>query len=199
MYNFSSLIFNRLREDPTLCISYFFFNHSNRDELAENVLRELLRQVLAQLPTIPINVTTEYSRYKNDPHRIMPSQHTFTNLLKSSLEQFSSSLKFILIDAYDEFRNTDDEDSQRINLCSALSKISSDGSTRILMTTRPQCAQELKDSFPYSQIAFVKGDLADVEKYLDDKIRPLKRLNEKLKANIKETILESNRKELWYK
>jgi len=193
----SSMIFNRLRENPKLGISYFFFNHSNREETAENVIRVLLRQSVAQLPRIPGDVSAEYSRFINDPHRVMPSRKTLATLLISSLKEFSSSPRFILLDAYDEFRNTSDEERQRTELCSLLSAICRSGLARILITTRPQCRQELKDALIGSQIAVVKGDSDDVEKYLDDQIMPLKRLNDELKANIKKTILDANRKEGW--
>ena len=193
----SSMIFNRLRENPKLGISYFFFNHSNREETAENVIRVLLRQSVAQLRRIPEDVSTGYFRFINDPHRMMPSRNTFANLLKTSLKEFSSSPSFILLDAYDEFRNSSDEEGQRTELCSSLCAIYRSGSTRILITTRPQCRQELKDTYSESQIAVVKGDSADIEKYLDDRIQPLKRLNDELKANIKKTILDANREEGW--
>ncbi len=196
--DFSSLIFHRLHEDPKLGISYFFFNHSNREETAEKAIRALLRQVVAQSPRIPGDVATEYSRYISDPHKMPTTQDKFTSLLKSSLKQFPSSPSFILIDAYDEFRNTHDEDWQRMELCSALFAICGDRSARILITTRPHWRHELKDAFrDESQIAAVKGDLADVEKYLDLKIQPFNRLDQDLKSNIKRTILDANREEAW--
>lgn len=193
---FSSLIFHRLREDPNLGVSYFFFNHSNRDETAENVIRGWLRQVVAQLDKIPEAVSIEYDRFKKDPHRIMPNQQTFTRLLKSALEQFSSP-SFFILDAFDEFRNTTDEERQRGELCSALSALCETGFAKILITTRPQYRDELKDAFSNSQIAKVKGDLKDIEKYLDDQLQPLKHVNNELKVNIKKTILSANQDEAW--
>jgi hypothetical protein len=197
-FDLSSLIFHRLRQDPKLGVAYFFFNHSNRDETAERVIRALLAQIVAQSPRIPGEVTAEYSRYINDPHRVPTIRDNFAILLQSSVKQFSStSPVFILIDAYDEFRNSGDEEGQRTQLCSALSEICRDDSARLLITTRPQCRHDLKDFFPLSQIAVVKGDLADVEKYLEGRIQPLKRLNDSLKSTIKETVLEANREEAW--
>ena len=186
-----------MREDPKLGIAYFFFNHSKRDETAENVIRVLLRQTVAQLRRIPGDVSAQYSRFVNDPHKVMPSLDTFASLLKSSLKEYSSSPNFILIDAYDEFRNTGDEEGERNELCSTLSAISRSGSSRFLITTRPQCRQELQNTFAESPIEVIKGDLADVEKYLDDQ-KQLNRLkNDELKANIKKTILDANREEAW--
>jgi len=193
----SSVIFNRLREDPKLCMSYFFFNVSNRDETAENVIRVLLRQIVAQLRRVPGEVNAEYSRFQNDPHKVKPSLDTLASLLRSSLQAFSSSPSFILLDAYDEFRNADNDEGQRSDLCSSLSEICRDGSARILITTRPQYRDVLKDTFSESQIVVVKGDLIDVERHLDERMRPLKRLNNELKANIKKAILDANREDAW--
>jgi hypothetical protein len=193
----SSLLFHRLREDPNLNTSFFFCNHSIRDETAENVIREWLRQVVSQLDTIPEVISAEYVQFKKNPARIMPSQQTFTHLLKSTLEQFSSPSIFLL-DAFDEFRNTTDQEKQRDELCSALAEICESSSVKILITTRPQYRDELKVAFPRSQIAIVKGDLQDVENYLDDQLLPLKRVNNELKVNIKKTILDANQKEAWY-
>jgi hypothetical protein len=126
------------------------------------------------------------------------SPKTLANLLNASL-QATSSPSFILLDAYDEFRNTGDEEVQRSALCSFLSEICHYCSVKILVTTRPQCRQDLKEAFPSSAVAVVKGDLADVETYLENRIQPLKRIHEQLKANIKRTILEANQDEAWYK
>lgn len=192
---FSSLIFHRLREDPNLSISCFFFNHSNLNETADTVIRGWLRQVMTKLDKIPEAISTEYVRFKNDPQKIMPNQQTFTRLLKSALEQLSSP-SFFLLDAFDEFRNTKDQERERSELCAALSAICETGSAKILITTRPQHRDELEDVFSKPQIATVKGDLRDVRKYLEYKLDPL-RLNEELKGEIKNTILNKNQDEAW--
>lgn len=146
---------------------------------------------------MPVDVAAEYSRYMNDPHKVPTSRVKLTSLLKSSLEQFPSSPRFILIDAYDEFRNSEEEELQKKRLRSALSEICGNDSAKILITTRPQCRYELKDNFSSSEIAVVKGDLGDVEKYLDDQIQLQNYLHPDLKSNIKQTILDANREEAW--
>ena len=153
-------------------------------------IRALLRQVVAQSPQVPVDVTIKYSYYMNDPHKLSVSRAKLEGLLKSSLEQFPSSPRFILIDAYDEFRNIDEKGQ----LCSALSAICGKDLAKILIT-RPQYRHEVKDILSDSQIAVVNGDLQDVEKYPDDRLKPLKYVNKELKANIKKTILDENREE----
>jgi hypothetical protein len=66
----SSVIFNRLRMDATLGISYYFFNHSIANETSEKVLQALLRRTLAQLDEIPPAVEAEYRKAKSQNIRL---------------------------------------------------------------------------------------------------------------------------------
>jgi hypothetical protein len=104
-----------------------------------------------------------------------------------------------MLDAFDEFLNKDNEDGQRSELLDSLGKISRNVSTRFLITTRRNCAPELERAFKSeSQVATVKGCSEDVEKYLDDELRRLIRLDDDLKATIRRTILDANREEASY-
>ena len=203
IYNFadiSSVIFHRLRGNPRLGISYFIFNHSNREQSAEDVIRFLLRQVVAQLPSVPADIQTEYYKFKNDPHQVIPNKDKFRSLLRSSLKHIatsSSPLSFVLLDAYDEFRNGPEEEHEREALRSCLSEISHAGLAKILITTRDHCQKELERAFADSQVAEYKGDIRDVERYLDLKLQFPKR-KPRLKNLIRNTILEANKKEPWY-
>lgn len=169
--------------------------------MAENVIRCLLKQVIAQLPIVPADVISAFSKFNNDPHKLLSSTDEVSILLKSSLDkffQFHSSPCFILLDAYDEFRNDADEDSERAKLCSYLSEISSTNNAKIFITTRLHCRMELESSFPDAQVAELKGDLKDMRQYLDRKLQFL-RLNGVTKNLIKTTILEANKEKPWYK
>jgi NACHT domain len=192
----SSVIFHRLRENPRVGISYFFFNHSNREQTAEDVIRVLLRQVTAQLQTIPPEVLADYSKFQKDPHRLPPSRETFANLLKSCLDAFPGSC-FILLDAYDEFRNAKCEDREREGLRSFLAEISQMKRIRILITTRPHWRAELENVFAEAQVAEIRGDLKDVTRYLDSELQPRRHLNEGTKNLIRTKILEANRDNPW--
>lgn len=201
IYNFtdvSSVIFHRLRGNPRLGILYFIFNHSNREQSAEDVIRFLLRQVVAQLPLVPPEVQTEYYKFKNDPHQVMPNKDKFRSLLRSSLKHIAtSSSPHVLLDAYDEFRNGPEEEREREALRSCLSEISQAGLAKILITTRDHCQNELERALADSQVVEYKADLRDVERYLDLKLQSLKR-KPGLKDVIRNTILEANKKEPWY-
>lgn len=195
------MIFHRLRQNPRLRISYFVFNHSNKNETAENVIRFLLKQVVAQLPKAPKDVYEEYCRYKNDTHKVELEMPKLKGMLKYSLDELfksASSPSCILLDAYDEFRNLNNnaEERERDELRKCLSEISHSNSAKIFITTRPHCTSELERDFVGQQVAECKGDLADMEKYLDHELEVRRDLTPKLKALIQTTILEAvNNKE----
>jgi hypothetical protein len=195
----SSVIFHRLRENPSLGISYFVFNHFIRDQTAEDVIRFLLRQIVAQLPTVPANVCAEYSRFKQDPHKVMPKRDKFAALFKSSLDESAESFSCpscILLDAYDEFRNDRHEEREREVLRSWLSDIARTSKAKILIMTRPHYSEELERNFADAQVAEFKGDIMDVKRYLDNELQPRK-LNDGTKDLIKTTILEKNKQDPW--
>ena len=196
----SSVIFHRLRGNPQLGLSYFVFNHSDRQQSAENVIRFLLRQIVAQLRSLPADVSAEYSKFKMDPHHIMPNKDKFQSLFKSSLQQLCtsrSSPSCILLDAYDEFRNDNGEERERAELQSFLSEISHAGTAKILITTRPHCSKELECAFDEPQIVEFRGELRDVEQYLDLQLQ-FSTLKPAIKDLIRKAMLERNKDEPWY-
>jgi NACHT domain len=204
----SSVIFHRLRQNPTLHISYFVFNHATKNETAENVIRFLLKQALAQLPRCPDNVYDEYRRYKKDPHKVALDQSKLETLFKSSFNELSkaaSSQICILLDAYDEFRHIDGdegegsanrEERERADLRNCLSEVSRLNSAKIFITTRPHCFSELESSFADAQMVEYKGSRTDVERYLDDELSNVHKLAPTIKNLIRSTILEKNQEAL---
>ena len=199
-----SVIFNRLLKTPELGILYFFFNHSDREQTAENVIRVLLRQLLDQLGKIPNDVRNEYSRYKNDPHKIMPDRDKYANMLKGSIEEFFKAKQnriFILVDAYDELLSSKEERlekvaAERVAVRSCLAKLTETENAKVLITTRSQHREELKQSFVESNIVHIHGDLKDMTIYLENRMEPLN-LQDAMKVEIIETLLKKNEEEKW--
>ena len=200
----SSVIFNRLLQTPRLGIIYFFFNHSDRTQTAENVVRVLLRQLLTQMDAIPSEVRNEYSRYKQDPHKRMPDRQMYSNLLKCSIEAFFKANKtriFVLVDAYDELLSTDEEKeinalAEKKAIRSSLSQLSGTGHAKILISTRPHYCQELRNSFPGAIVADVHGDPEDMKTYIKSRLEPFN-FHEALKSEIMEQLLKASAKEKW--
>jgi hypothetical protein len=148
---------------------------------------------------MPADVTDAFLKYESDSHQILPSTKDFSNLLLSSLRkgfQLYSSPLFLLLDAYDEFRNEEDEETERAILCSCLSEISRANIAKIFITTRPHCAIDIYYIVENAEQIELHGNLRDVEQYLHRKMRFL-HLSLIMKNLIAETILEANRENPW--
>jgi hypothetical protein len=162
-------------------------------------MRFLLKQVIAQLPSVPAGVSAKYSRFKTDPHHIMPGKDSYGSLLRFSLEEIRrlrSSPSFVLLDAYDEFRNDKEDDFERAVLLSRLSEMSRVGLVKILITTRPHYQNQLECAFPDFQVAEFRGDVRDVELYLELKLK-VSEYKPEVKDEIRRTLLEKNKNEPW--
>lgn len=160
----------------------------------------MLRQLLDQLKKIPDDVRKEYSRYKNDPHKIMPLRDWYESMLKTCIEKFFNVHRnrvFILVDAYDELLSTKEGTPEapaveRQAIRSCLSQIAESDNARIFITTRRHYRKELADSFPNSQVVGIQGDLDDMRTYLSLR---LESLDEKKKTM--DALLNANKNENW--
>jgi len=188
------VLLRRLRKNYRLGIAYFFCNHSEAEQTAKNVIRRLLRQIVEQLPEIPALVRHAYSSYMKSPDRDEPALELSVSLLKSSVEklcQLKPDGVFILIDAYDEFRNRRYEVEERKSLLTCLSEISTSPGARILISTREHGCLDLNTSFPKAPIAKVRGDLADLASYLDQRLAD-RSMSPGLKQTVKDTLLNAS-------
>lgn len=195
-----SVVFFRLREAPQTGLLYFFFNHSNQNQKAKQVIRVLLKQVLQQLQQIQLHVQNEYKRYIKSPHKIPTNLETLQRLLKSCVQEYynlSGNRIFILIDALDELRGTraEEENRERTNCLSCLQQLSETGQVRVLISTRLQYREILQRTFPDLQICAVRGDQGDIERYLDYRLDSI--LVPSFRGKIKKTILEANKSDNW--
>jgi len=172
-------------------------HHSEAEQTAENVIRRLLRQIVEQLPEIPAVVRHAYSSYMESPDREEPAPELFMSLLKSSIEklcQLNPGGVFILVDAYDEFRNRRYEVEERKSLLTYLSEILSCPGARIFISTREHGCLDLNTSFPNAPIAKVRGDLADRASYLDQRLAD-RSMSPGLKQTVKDTLLNASHEE----
>ena len=191
------MIFNKLLDTPQIGILYFFFKVANRDQKANDVLRILLRQILEQLREPPAEVYAQYNKCQNSLHKSALTRRVYTTLFICCVEEFFNRYSngvFILLDAYDEFKPEKEEERQREELLSSLREISSTGSTRLLITTRPQYGNVLQNKFKEVEVVEITTDHEDVEIYLNREMEHIP-LNSFLKNDIKNAIL-SEAKEL---
>ena len=188
------MTFKSLHETPQIGLLYFFFNHANRRQTAEDVIRFLLRQLVNQFRTVPQRIELEYKKYENDPHKLMPTQGKWVKLFIDCLEEFVRlffSRVFILLDAYDEFYHEESEMKERADLLSYMQQISSIKDVRLFITSRIQYRGLLAQEFS-APVAEIEVHVSDVDKYVVEQMQP-RPLTPALKDKIKSTILNAYR------
>jgi hypothetical protein len=179
------VIYHKLRETPQIGIVFFLFKIYNREQTAIDALRVLLRQLLQQCDEIPESIYSAYS--SQSP---APDFDTLLKLFAASLSAFSSTYSrpvFILLDAFDEFKNETDEGHQRGNFLDAISTVLNSGNVKVFVTARLQNRDELLAKFKRAVVKEVETDHDDVKKYLDRQLEG-SRLSPQLQAAIKEKI-----------
>ena len=143
--------------------------------------------MLQQLVKIPDVVNAEYVKYTEDVHRSMPSLDTYMMLLTSCITEFFNLYANRVFDAYDEFKNGENEVKERANLLSCLRHVCLNDHARLLITTRLHCREELRNNFPATGIMDIEADLADIDDYLNDRMQNV-RLHPDLERTIKTSI-----------
>ena len=148
-----------------------------------------------------MDIQNLYHKYKHDAHLVMPVRKQYEGLLISSLQQLakqSSNPVFILLDAYDEFVNTKHEERERNQLLSCLVDLLKTSTARMLITTRPQHLDTLKNIFSESATTSeILGDIGDVRRYLAERMKDVV-VSDWMRGEIISTILERNRDEAWW-
>jgi hypothetical protein len=179
------VIYHKLRTTPQIGLVFFLFKISNRVQTTNDVLRVLLKQLLEQCDEIPESVYSAFSSQSG-----APDNDTLTRLFAMCLSAFSSMYSkpvFILLDAFDEFKNEKDERYQRKEFLLAISKFLNSGNVKVLVTTRPQNQGQLLTSFTGAVVKEVQTNRRDVEEYLDRQMVDLD-LPPRLRDAIKEKI-----------
>ena len=153
------------RDDDDVGIAYIYCNYKE-EQLSENLIGSLLRQLLQRRSYIPEDIRTLYESHKTKKTRL--SIREYSRLLQS--ETHSISKVFIIIDALDECHKNNEI---RQTLLSELHKLRS--SLQILITSRPEIIN-IKDTFDdFSQLE-VKAIDADIKNYIEERIAKTDRL-----------------------
>ena len=196
------MLFHSLRARPQVAVLSFIFTVANKSENVEYVLRALLKQLLEQFESVPSAVKNEYE--SNSGGRWFPSRAILQRILTTSIDEYMhlyAGRLFIIVDAYDEFINMANQEEERAELRTCLRELCRDGSTRLLITTRPQYTQQLQMSFASPRVVSVIADLDDLDRFLERQLRHQGFANS-LKEHIRKTILEETEKmelkDRWY-
>jgi NACHT domain len=150
-------------------ILYFFFNHSNKNQKSGDVIRVLLTQMLGQFENVPENVLKEYKRSKTRAHQPIDHAALLTSCIKQFVHLYSSPV-FVLIDAYDEFKNQGDEQKERAEFLSHLSQICQTEQAKVFITTRSHYGEDLRTTLN-GVVTELESDTVDIEQYLDERLK----------------------------
>jgi hypothetical protein len=115
-----------------------------------------------------------------------PGLPIYEQLLSTSLKRASDMTHnsvFILIDAYDEFRNAIDETRERNTFRHFLERLSFTHNVKILVSTRPYYAQDLLSSLQRPIAIEIGTDSENIQIYLDELL-----VNTKLKPRLVELV-----------
>jgi hypothetical protein len=149
--------------------------------------------MLQQFDKIPESFIQEYRRTKKASHKAKPDQ--YPALLSSCAAEFSrlySNPVFIIIDAYDELQNKEDERKERTEFMSHLSHITETDHSRIFITTRRYYSGELETDLK-GIVVDVEADPNDIDKYLNERLSD-PQINAPMRAAIKARIQEACRR-----
>lgn len=160
------------------------------------MIRVLLRQILGQLQgNFPDGVIFEYRRYKSDIHRTLPTAEKFNQLLLDCISHFFEvygNAVFVLVDAFDEFRTTEGERTERKRLVTALHQVIAEtNKAKLLITTRPEHRNLLRESFETAAVIEIKADLMDLDNYVNTRTKD-ESLGIELKEAIKSSVRENS-------
>ncbi|KAM0229945.1 hypothetical protein ACHAPO_009667 [Fusarium lateritium] len=186
-----SLIISRLEQEKTAgCICLYVYCDYNRrmEQNASALLPNLLQQTLHQLPNrpLPAEVSLLYSQHQRYGTR--PTQTQTTELLRTLAAKLERV--FIVIDALDEFGESEEEALKFMGTISSLGP-----HVKILCTSR--FSTTFEEYFSDSTRLQISAQNDDIAKFLETQITQKYRLSRHVRADpkLKDEIIETIIKE----
>jgi hypothetical protein len=150
----------RFKNDPSVAISYIYFNFRRHDEQkAEDLLANLLKQLARGQSSLPDSVKSLYDSHKNMQSR--PSFDEISRTLRSVATMFSKV--FIIIDAIDECRV---DNGCRTRFLTEIFSVQAECGINIFATSRFNIP-EVMTHFSNGPSIEIRAHDEDVERYLD--------------------------------
>jgi hypothetical protein len=194
-----------LRCSPEIAAAYFYFDHSIKDQTAENVIRSLLVQLVRRSPKTPEDVLNEYKKRNDRTLKMEDYARLVIQCTKEFSKLFGSGRVFLLLDAYDEFLYDpalhDQGNSlpalhdQRKKFIACLQEFSQAGA-KVLTTTRSQYRSEIAETLQTPNILEIIPEPADVERFLRIQLQRDK-FSEDLKKEIQKALLTEYERKKW--
>ena len=147
----------RFLDDSTIGLAYIYYNFRRQNEqMASNLLANLLKQLAERQPSLPENVKALYDQHKDK--RTQPSSEEVLRTLQSIIGIYARV--FIIIDAVDECRT-----GYRKRFLSDLFNIQARYGVNLLATSR--CIPEIIGQFGDAVTLEIRASSEDVERYIE--------------------------------
>lgn len=149
-------LITKFHGDEHTGIVYVYFDYRQREEHAETLLRNLLKQLAQKRPSLPGCVST---LYKQGIQGIPPSLEALSQALQTVAKDFSKI--FIIIDALDECTIYND---CRMRFLAEIFSLRNKSAANIFATSRPDT--EIADRFRGGVFIEIHAREEDIRQYL---------------------------------
>lgn len=157
-----NFLYERFQNDATVGIAYIYYNfRRHREQMAEDVLASLLKQLTQGLSSLPDSVKSLHKSHK--ARRTRPSLQEISTALQSVAAMYSRV--FIIVDALDECQVAD---GCRTLFLSEIFKLQAEKGFNILATSR--FIQKIEKEFEQSSRLEIRASDDDVRRYLDGRM-----------------------------
>lgn len=172
------------KQIPAVPVASFFCSRKKQTEITyADVLRNLLRQLLAQEERLPDEVQQLWE------HRNQRTSHASLDVVIKCLGALlqGDEKRFLVIDALDEFS---EEEATRNLLLSKLLELTMAGKTQIMLTSRykPETVELLAEEHP--MCIGIEANVSDVRSYLETRLRNARTAIRKMKEDIIDGIVK---------
>lgn len=175
----------KFHNDMDTGVAYIYFDYRQREEHAEILLRNILKQLAQKRPSLPAGVS---ALYKQDVDQgIPPSLEAISLVLRTVAGDYSKL--FIIVDALDECPNSND---CRNRFLSEIQQLRHKLAVNIFATSRPNT--DIASRFEGSTFIEIRAREEDIREYLNGNMHLLPdfiRNDVELKKEIETTIVNS--------
>lgn len=165
-------------EQPTAVLYTYFSYNDYQGQTALNIMASLLRQLLSQLPIIPLEVESIYMCCS--PNYSRPELSTLFRLFVSCMTKFSSVL--VVFDGLDEC-----EGAQLGEIVPLIRQITS-LSIKVLITTRPHLAY-IEQQLGQTSNLTISAQTTDIKKYVQERLDNERKISPRLRESILEKVV----------
>jgi hypothetical protein len=176
----------RFQHEKDFGIAHIYCDYGEKkDQTVNAFLASLVRQLCKGCTNLPDSITTLYKRHQKNETR--PTFDELSNCLQSVVALYSRV--FIIVDALDEFQDTNNDRSKFI---SVILKVQTRCKLNFLATSRD--LPEITSMFDSSQTVEIRARDEDLRRYIDGQISRLPKFMSKqaeLQTEVKDKIVEA--------